>query len=147
MLAVAPTVATEASPSDDAPIVVFDGVCRLCSGWVRFLLKHDRSGRIRFAAMQGAHGRALLQRHGLDPDDPLSFLWVDGGSAYRNSDAIVRLLSSLGGAWRLADGMRVVPRGLRDAAYRVIARNRYRWFGRHETCLVPDAALRQRFLD
>lgn len=143
----AAAVTDDARADGAAPVVVFDGSCRLCSGWVRFLLKHDRSGRIRFAAMQGVHGRALLQRHGLDPDDPLSFLWVDGGSGYRNSDAILRLLSSLGGGWRLAGGLRLIPRVLRDAAYRLIARNRYRWFGRRETCLVPDTALRQRFLD
>ena len=87
--------------AEAGPIVVFDGVCRLCSAWVQFLLRHDRSGRIRFAPMQGSTGRALLQQHGLDADDPLSFLWVEAGHGYRNSDAILRILDGVGGAWRL----------------------------------------------
>lgn len=132
---------------DDSPVVVFDATCLLCSRWVAFLLAHDRKGRIRFAAMQGHHGQALLQQHGLDPADPTSFLWVENERGYRNSDAILRLIAGLGGAWRMLTVLRVIPRSLRDAAYRLIARNRYRWFGRSERCLVPDAAVRQRFLD
>ncbi len=131
----------------DAPIVVFDGVCRLCSRWVAFLLDHDRDGRLRFAAMQGRTGRALLQRHGLDPDDPTSFLWVEGGHGYRNSDAILRIVTGFGGAWRLLALLRLIPRPLRDAGYRLVARNRYRWFGRTTRCRVPDTATAQRFLD
>jgi predicted DCC family thiol-disulfide oxidoreductase YuxK len=139
--------ATDRTNRGDAPIVVYDGVCRLCSRWVAFLLKHDTTGRIRFAAMQGVHGRALLQQHGLDPDDPTSFLWIENDRGYRNSDAILRIVAGFGGAWRLIAAVRVMPRPLRDAAYRVIARNRYRWFGRHATCLVADEAVRARFLD
>jgi predicted DCC family thiol-disulfide oxidoreductase YuxK len=127
--------------------IVFDGRCVLCSRWVRFLLRFDRRGRYRFAAMQGAHGRALLAAHGLDPDDPLSFLLVDAGAAHTDSDAIVRVLVGLGGPWRLAVLLRALPRGLRDAGYRALARNRYRWFGRHDACLLPDPQQQWRFLD
>lgn len=140
-------MATDPAASGDAPIVVFDGVCRLCSRWVAFLLKHDRTGRIRFAAMQGNHGRSLLQRHGLDPDDPTSFLWIDRGRGYRNSDAILRLIAGFGGIWRLSGALRAIPRPLRDAGYRFIARNRYCWFGRNATCLVADESVRARFLE
>lgn len=141
--------ATEPAPVDTltGPIVVFDGVCRLCSGWVQFLLRHDTAGRIRFAPMQSASGRALLQQHGLDPDDPLSFLWIDAGQGYRDSDAILRIVGSLGGVWRGVAVFRLLPRPLRDGLYRCIARNRYRWFGRHAVCLIPDAAVSARFLD
>ncbi len=130
----------------DGPVIVFDGVCVLCNGWVRFLLKHDRHGRYRFAAMQADAGRALLAAHGLDPDDPASFLLVDGEQAWTDSDAIRRVLVGLGGAWRLAGVMAVVPRFVRDPLYRHIARHRYRWFGT-TTCLVPDESQRGRFLD
>lgn len=133
--------------SAEAPVIVFDGVCLLCSRWVGFVLRHDRQGRIRFAAMQSASGRALLAQHGLDADDPLSFLYVAGGRGYSDSDAIVRVLTGFGGAWRLAGALRVIPRPLRDAGYRLIARNRYRWFGRKDVCMVPDAAVAARFLD
>ncbi|USJ02885.1 thiol-disulfide oxidoreductase DCC family protein [Xanthomonas prunicola] len=127
--------------------IVFDGVCLLCNGWVKFLLRHDRRRRYRFAAMQGQAGRTLLLQHGLDPDDPLSFLLVDDTGAWTDSDAIVRVLAGLGGLWRVVTVLRVVPRGLRDIGYRLIARNRYRWFGRTEHCMLPTPEQRTRFLD
>jgi predicted DCC family thiol-disulfide oxidoreductase YuxK len=129
------------------PVIVFDGVCALCSRWVRFLLRFDTRGRYRFAAMQGAQGRALLQAHGLDPEDPTSFLLLDAGRAWTDTDAIIRVLTGLGGAWRLLGVLRWVPRRLRDPAYRALARNRYRWFGRHDTCFLPTPAQAARFLD
>lgn len=131
----------------DAPVIVFDGVCALCSRWVGFLLRFDRQGRYRFAAMQGANGRALLATHGLDPDDPLSFLLVEQGRAYTDSDAILRVLAGLGGLWRLATIARWLPRAARDRSYRWLARNRYRWFGRHDACYLPAPEQQGRFLD
>ena len=106
--------------TDDGPVIVFDGVCVLCNGWVRFLLRRDRAGRYRFAAMQSDAGRALLSAHGLDADDPASFLLLEhepGGSARASTDtdAIRRVLAGLGGGWRLAHAMALVPRPLRDA--------------------------------
>lgn len=130
----------------EGPVIVFDGVCVLCNGWVRFLLKHDRRAGYRFAAMQSEAGRALLAAHGLDPDDPASLLLVDGGRAWTDTEAIRRVLAGLGGAWRLAGAMALVPRVVRDPLYRWIARNRYRWFGT-TTCHVPTAAERARFVE
>lgn len=128
-------------------VIVFDGVCALCSRWVWFLLRFDTRGRYRFAAMQGTQGRALLEAHGLDPEDPLSFLLLEQGRAWTDTDAILRVLTGLGGAWRLVRVLRWLPRGLRDRAYRALARNRYRWFGRHDTCFLPTPAQAARFLD
>lgn len=137
---------TTRNPSSPrVPVIVFDGICVLCNGWVRFLLKHDREGRYRFAAMQTDAGRALLAGHGLDPDDPASFLLVDGERAWTDSDAIQRVLTGLGGAWRLAGVIAWVPRFVRDPVYRWIARNRYRLFGT-TTCHVPTEEERARFL-
>jgi predicted DCC family thiol-disulfide oxidoreductase YuxK len=132
-------------------VVVFDGVCVLCNGWVDFLLRHDRAGRYRFAAMQTPAGRALLAAHGLDPDDPLSLLLVEydapgGERASTDSDAVRRVLIGLGGGWRAAQAMAVVPRFLRDPLYRWIARNRYRWFGKHDACRLPAPEEADRFL-
>ena len=134
--------------STDHALIVFDGVCVLCNGWVRFLLRHDREARFRFAAMQGAAGRALLARHGLDADDPASFLLVDHEGAWTDTEAIARVLGALGGTWPLgARLLRAMPHGLRDAAYRGLARNRYRLFGRHDACPLPTPAQRARFID
>ena len=129
---------------DTGPVIVFDGICILCNGWVRFLLRRDQ-GRYRFASMQSESGRALLAAHGLDADDPTSFLLVEEGRAWTDTDAIRRVLSGLGGAWRIAALMALVPRFLRDPLYRLIARNRYRWFGT-TACAVPTETERSRFL-
>ncbi len=133
--------------STGTAVIVFDGVCALCSRWVRFLLRFDRRGRYRFAAMQGVQGRALLLQHGLDPEDPSSFLLLEDRRAWTDTDAILRVLSGLGGAWRLLGLLRWVPRRLRDRAYRALARNRYRWFGRHDACFLPTPEQAARFLD
>ena len=126
------------------PVIVFDGICVICNGWVRLLLKRDH-GRYRFASMQSPAGRALLLAHGLDADDPSSFLLVEQGRAFTDSDAIVRVLAGLGGAWKIAALLVLVPRFVRDPLYRLIARNRYRWFGT-TSCTVPSEAERSRFL-
>lgn len=135
------------SPSLPGAVIVFDGACVLCNRWVDFLLRVDDRGRYRFAAMQGRHGRQLLIAHGLEPDDPLSFLLLEQGQAWTNTDAIARVLAGLGGVWRLALLLRWLPRALRDPMYRLIARNRYRWFGRYDRCRLPDPAQAWRFLD
>ncbi len=127
-------------------IVVFDGVCVLCSGGVGFLLPRDRAGRFRFAAMQTEIGRRLLGEHGINPDDPVSFLLLEGGRAYTDSSAALRILVSLGGWWRLTGALYAVPRPLRDAVYRFVARRRYRWFGKRNACFVPTAETAHRFL-
>ncbi|HRO62199.1 thiol-disulfide oxidoreductase DCC family protein [Thermomonas sp.] len=132
-------------------IVVFDGVCAFCNGSIGFLLRHDKRQRYHFAAMQSGAGRALLLDNGLNPDDPASFLLVeyDQASVPRissDSEAALRVLTGLGGVWRLAGVLRVVPRGLRDGMYRWFARNRYRWFGRHDSCTIPAPEVRHRFL-
>ena len=135
-------------PPENAPVIVFDGVCLLCSRWVDFVVRHDRRARFRLAAMQGHSGRALLLAHGLAVDDPSSFLLVQDGIGYTDTDAILRVLSGLGRRWRVAGWMlRAVPRFLRDPAYRFIARNRYRLFGKRATCRLPDPAHTERFLD
>lgn len=126
---------------------MFDGECVLCNGWVQFLLRRDAPGRFRFAAMQTAIGRQLLQRYGLDPDDPVSLLVLDEGQAYTDSAAVLGILGRLGGPWPLLARLgRAVPRPLRDKTYRWVARHRYRWFGRHAACPLPAPGQRARFL-
>lgn len=133
--------------TDLAPVIVFDGICLLCSRWIRFLLKHDRAQRYHFAAMQSASGRGLLLAHGLDPDSPLSFLLVEDGRGYTDTRAIVQVLRGLGQRrWRwLGNALRLVPSAVSDPAYRFVARHRYRIFGQSRSCFVPTPEQRARF--
>ncbi|MOA30442.1 hypothetical protein D3C78_1515330 [compost metagenome] len=128
-------------------IVVFDAQCLLCNGWVRFLLKQDRRGRFRFAAIQGETGSRLLAEAGLQVQGLQTLLLVDAGRSWQHTGAIFRILHALGGPWRLAWLAWLVPAPLRDGLYRWLARNRYRWFGRSAQCLLPDATQAARFLD
>ena len=136
------------SADPSRPIIVFDGVCVLCNGWVRFLLRYDRKDTFRFAAMQAPAGRALLQENALDPDDPSSFLLLDEAGAWTDTVAIARVLRRLGLPWAIAGaGLQCVPRRLRDATYRHVARHRYRWFGRKARCVLPPWDARERFIE
>ena len=133
--------------SSGSAIIVFDGVCHLCNGWVQFLLKRDKSERFLFAAMQTAAGRRLLQDHGLDPDSPVSFLLLENDIPYSDSTAILRVLDQLGGAWKsVAIVLTGIPRIVRDPAYRFVARHRYRLFGRRAQCMVPTPHSARRFI-
>lgn len=129
-----------------AAIVLFDGVCNLCSGSVQFLLKRDRAGRLRFASLQSDAGRSLLAEHGLPVDSLRSVVLVEDGRAWQESSAALRIARHLPGAWKLLRVFAAVPRPLRDAVYRWIARNRYRWFGKAETCWLPTPEVKSRFL-
>ena len=128
-------------------IVVFDAQCLLCNSWVQFLLKHDKQGIFQFAAIQGQVGSQLLADAGLKIEGLQTLLLVDGPQSWQHTDAILRVLHALGWPWRLAGVARLIPAALRDALYRVIARNRYQWFGKSEQCLMPDRAVAARFLD
>ena len=129
--------------------IFFDGVCNLCNGFVQFVIRHDAAGRFRFAALQSEAGRALLTSQGFGSHaatEPESVLLLSGGKLYSHSGAVLRIARGLGGAWRLAAVAELLPRALRDAAYRFVARHRYRWFGRQESCLLPTPELKARFL-
>ena len=128
-------------------VVVFDAQCLLCSRWVRFLLRHDRRGVFRFAAIQGTRGRELLAQAGLQPEGLQTLLLVAGPRHWQHTAAILRVLHALGWPWRLALAAWLVPAPLRDAVYRGVARHRYQLFGRTGTCLRPGPQDAGRFLD
>jgi predicted DCC family thiol-disulfide oxidoreductase YuxK len=129
----------------DAPIWLYDGVCVLCSGGVRYALRHERDPAMRFVAIQSREGRELAARHGIDPDDPESFLFIERGRALAKSDGVLALAGHLNGtAWVLFLGQ-IVPKPIRDWLYDRVARNRYRIFGRRRVCEVPALTHRHRF--
>ncbi|WP_076073084.1 thiol-disulfide oxidoreductase DCC family protein [Sphingomonas montana] len=119
------------------PIILFDAECVLCSANAQFVLTYDRARRFRLAAMQGPVGADISRRHGIDPANPATILVVQGGHALRDSDAVIAIYAGLGWPWRLAGIARLIPRALRDPAYRWVARNRYRFFGKRTTCWMP----------
>jgi predicted DCC family thiol-disulfide oxidoreductase YuxK len=127
-------------------VIVFDGVCVLCSRWVQFVLKRDHRRVFKFASMQSHTGRSLLSQHGLNPDDPNSMLLIGMQRAHTDTDAIICIVTQFGGLWRVAALLRVIPAAWRDAGYRYMARNRYRWFGKSSTCMVPAEQIADRFL-
>jgi len=135
------------------PIILYDGVCGLCNQMVQFLLKHDRDGRLRFASLQSDFAAKVLQRHGFDPKDLDTLHVVENFEqpderVLQRSDAILRAGRELGGFWSgLSSVAKVIPRNLRDVVYRFVAQNRYRVFGKYDTCMLPDPKQRSRFLD
>ena len=129
------------------PIVLFDGVCNLCNGSVQFIIRRDPAARFRFASLQSPLGEELGPGSGSTRQAVDSVILVEGDRWYKESDAALRIARGMGGAWKALWALRLIPRPLRDAAYRLVARNRYRWFGKQETCWLPTPELRGRFLD
>jgi predicted DCC family thiol-disulfide oxidoreductase YuxK len=127
-------------------VLVYDGVCGLCDAVVRFALRHDRRGRIKFAALQSPVGERIRVWAGVTADGPGTMIVVERGSAYTRSSAVLRLARNLNWPFPLLFCGVIVPRVLRDAVYNFIARNRYRWFGKHDSCTLPTPELKQRFL-
>jgi len=117
--------------------MVYDGYCHLCSGWAQFMGRHPVTPPFAHVAVQSEEGRALLIGHGIDPDDPATFLVLDEGLVLTDSDGAIHVMASLGGAWRMARVLKGVPKAWRDGLYRLLARNRYRLFGKRATCYVP----------
>lgn len=128
-----------------APVILFDGHCLLCAGSVQFVLRHERDDAIRFVALQSAEGRALAAAQGVDADDPDTFLFIANGRAHQKSSGALEVLARLRPPWPLARVLLLIPRPMRDAVYGLIARNRYRWFGRSDSCMAPTPQLRRRF--
>jgi len=135
-------------PPPDPPdgLWLFDGVCNLCSGSVAVVLKLDREGVIRFTPIQSPYGRQLAIAHGIDPDTPASFLFIDHGRALEKTAAIGALLRRLKAPWRWLAVVDRLPRGPADAAYDWLAANRYRLMGKKDACMVPSPAQRARFI-
>ena len=128
------------------PVIVFDAMCVLCSANARFVLRHDRRGHFRLASMQSEAGAAHYRRFGIDPADPETMIVVRGDTVLRDSDAVLAIWRGLGWPWKAAATLGLVPRGLRDPMYRWVARNRYRLFGRRETCWIPQPDQHERIL-
>lgn len=127
--------------------MLFDGVCNLCNRAVAFIIARDRRTQFGFASLQSDAGRRLLRELNGGDALPDTFVLVEDGRMFTQSTAALRIAQRLGFPWSLAALLTVLPRAIRDRAYRLVARNRYRWFGKRETCMMPTADLRRRFLE
>ena len=131
---------------NDKQVILFDGVCNLCSGSVQFILKRDKEKTFLFASLQSGYGQNLLKQFNLPADTFNSFILFDNGKIFTRSTAAVKMFSQLKG-WKWVQLFWIFPKFIRDAVYNLIARNRYKWFGKKEECWMPTPDLKARFLD
>jgi predicted DCC family thiol-disulfide oxidoreductase YuxK len=127
-------------------IVLFDGVCNLCNGAILFLIKRDKNDRFRFAPLESEIGKELLLKHQIDPSKIDSIVLVSGNTAFTKATAAMYISRHLGGLWPLLYSLIIIPKFITDAVYDFIARNRYRWFGKKESCMIPTPELKSKFL-
>lgn len=131
--------------ANDDHIILFDGVCNLCNSAVQYVIKRDVKGLFKFASLQSEAGKALLVRSGLPPDHLKSFVYIYGNRFYTRSTAALKVAKQLKGPVRLLYGFIIIPGVIRDLVYDFIAKNRYRLFGRKDTCMIPTPQLKERF--
>lgn len=127
-------------------IILFDGVCNVCSSSVQFIIRRDRKGRFRFASLQSGIADQLLAGHPLT-GKMHSIVLIENGKLFTESTAVLRIAGKLDGFWKAAAIFLVLPKGIRDPLYRWFARNRYRWFGKRDSCMIPSPEIRERFLE
>lgn len=130
-----------------ARVIFFDGVCNLCNASVQFVIEHDKENYFKYSALQGDFAKEILPKFNINPSHFNSILLVENGTLYTKSSAALRVAKKLNGFWPLLYGFIVVPKFIRDWVYDIIARNRYKWWGKKESCWVPTPALRAKFYD
>ncbi len=135
------------SLTEPEAIILFDGVCNLCSGSVQFIIKRDPDAYFKFASLQSDFGQRQLQEFGLSRTSFHSIILIRGDKVYQRSDAALEIARKLNGAWPLLYGFKILPRFLRDAVYNLIGRNRYKLFGKKDACWIPTPELKSRFKD
>ena len=131
---------------NESPVILFDGVCNFCNRAVNFVIKRDKNKKIRYAPLQSAAGQKLVLTYGLPVNKMESLVFIENGKAYRRSTAALRICRHLKTLWPLCYGCIIVPEFIRDGIYDWIARNRYKWFGVCEQCMIPPPEIKERFL-
>lgn len=134
------------SISASQPVLLFDGVCNLCNHTVQTIIKMDPSGKIHFAALQSEIGQTFLKQFNLAVTDFDTVILVQNEKAYTRSDAALHVLKNIGGLWSVFFIFKIIPKPIRDFFYNIIAKNRYKWWGKQESCMMPRPDLKERFL-
>lgn len=128
------------------PIILFDGVCNFCNSSVNFIIRRNSKSTICFAALQSAAGKKLLERYDFPLTEMQTIVFIENGMVYTKSTAALRICRHLRGLWPLCYGFIIVPRFIRDGIYNLIAKNRYKWFGVRQECMIPTPDMKKRFL-
>ena len=128
-------------------ILLFDGVCNLCSGFVQFVLRNEKGGEIKFASLQSGIGEQILKQYKVSQKGLESIVFVQDGKAYEKSEAIIKISNLLNRPWSFLPFFRILPVAFRDFIYDIVASNRYRVFGKKEVCWIPDPKWKKRFID
>ncbi len=128
-------------------VILFDGVCNMCNSFVQFVIKRDKKSIFKFASLQSVYGQGLQAHFKLTEQGMDTVLLYDGMQVLTRTDASLTILSSLGGAWKMMVVFKIVPRFIRNFIYNILAKNRYKLFGKQENCLIPSPEIRERFLD
>jgi predicted DCC family thiol-disulfide oxidoreductase YuxK len=126
--------------------ILFDGVCNLCNGFVNFIIVRDKANKFRFGSLQSPAVVDLLRQHNFSSDDLSTVVLLEGNKLYYQSTAVLKILKQLGGAWVLLYGFIIIPKPVRDFFYNLIAKNRYKLFGRQDACMVPTPELKAKFV-
>lgn len=127
-------------------IVLFDGVCNFCNSSVNFIIRHDTKKRYKFAALQSDVGKMLSEKHGIDQSKIDSIILIENGNVFVKSSAILRITKNLNYLYPLLFGFIIIPKFIRDGVYDFIAKNRYKWFGKKESCMIPSSEIKSRFI-
>jgi predicted DCC family thiol-disulfide oxidoreductase YuxK len=133
------------NPTPIHPVILFDGVCNFCNSSVNFVIKKDRMNAIKFAPLQSTAGKQLAEQYNIE-NDLKSFIFIENGIAYKKSTAALMVCKYLKGIWKIGYAGLLIPAFIRDALYNYIAKNRYKWFGQKETCMIPSPTIRAKFL-
>ena len=131
---------------DQYPVIIFDGICHLCCGWIRYLIRKDKTMKFRFATIQSETGQKVLNEVPENEKMMESIIYVKGNQYFRESSAILEILTDIGGFWKIVVVLKLIPKAIRDKIYQFIAKRRYRYFGKRTTCLLPTPENKKRFL-
>ena len=133
--------------NEEHPVILFDGVCNYCNAMINFIIKQDKKKVFKYAALQSDAGRRLLEKYNIDWEKNDSFVVIKDGTAYERSSAALRLYNRLPWYWKWTQLFWIFPKFIRDAVYNIVAKNRYKWFGKRDECMIPTPEVRERFLE
>ena len=130
----------------DKGLVMFDGVCNFCNSSINFIIRNDKTDHFRFLTLQSERGQKIIKQYNLDPENLQTVILLENGRIYTRSTAALRIARKLKGGWKIFYGFIIVPAVLRDFFYKIVAKNRYKWWGKKESCMIPTPEVRKKFL-